>query len=71
VRPDALRLDRNGQISAVVARVRFAGARVELTAQPDEGPPLVFSVDGRDAPDVGTRITIACDARAVLVYPPN
>jgi thiamine transport system ATP-binding protein len=71
VRPDALRLDTHGRISAVVTRARFAGARVEITAQPDAGPPLVVSVDARDAPVEGARITIACDARAVLLYPPN
>ena len=71
VRPDALRLDTNGQISAVVTRTRFAGAHVDVTAQPESGPPLVLSVDQHDAPDEGARITIACEARAVLVYPPN
>ena len=71
VRPDALQLDTNGQIAAVVTRARFAGARVDITAQPEAGPPLVVSVDARDAPAEGARITIACDARAVLVYPPN
>jgi thiamine transport system ATP-binding protein len=69
MRPDALQADTNGQISAVVTRTRFAGARVEVTAQPDDGPSLLFFVDARDAPDDGARITIACDARAVLVYP--
>jgi hypothetical protein len=32
---------------------------------------LVFFVDARDAPVDGARLTIACDASAVLVYPPN
>ena len=71
VRPDALRLDTNGQISAVVTCTRFAGAHVDVTRERESGPPLVLSVDQHDAPDEGARITIACDARAVLVYPPN
>jgi len=71
MRPDALRPDAKGQISAVVTRTRFAGARVEVSARPENGPMLVFFVDARDAPADGARLTIACDARRVLVYPPN
>jgi thiamine transport system ATP-binding protein len=71
MRPDALRPDTNGQISAVVTRTRFAGARVEVSARPESGPMLVFFVEARDAPVDGARLTIACDARGVLVYPPN
>ena len=69
LRPDAVRVDTNGQIRASVVRTRFAGAHVDLVAQPERGPELAVSVPTRDAPAPGARVALGFDPDALLVYP--
>jgi ABC-type Fe3+/spermidine/putrescine transport system ATPase subunit len=68
-RPDAARLEPGGPIGATVARATFAGTHVELTVTPDAGPDLVVSAPRESAPDAGTRVQLAVDGDALLVYP--
>ena len=69
VRPDAARVERGGPIGATVARVTFAGSRVELTVSPDSGPELTVASVPEDAPAIGARVDLSIDAGALLVYP--
>jgi hypothetical protein len=69
VRPDAARMEPGGPIGATVARATFAGTRVELTVAPDAGPDLTVAVPAEGAPPVSTRVDVAIDRDALLVYP--
>jgi thiamine transport system ATP-binding protein len=72
LRPDAVHLAKPGAmnpLAVVVERVQFAGTRVEITARPERGDALTFSVTARDAPDIGGHISVGIDPEAVLVYP--
>lgn len=67
LRPDAVHL--GGPIAARIEQVQFAGANVEITAQPARGEQLVFTVSARDAPDISGPVELGIDPDAVLVYP--
>jgi thiamine transport system ATP-binding protein len=69
LRPDAVRVDGNGQISATVVRTRFTGTDTQVTAQPEHGPLVTFPVSSRRAPAPGERVVLAFDPDALLVYP--
>jgi thiamine transport system ATP-binding protein len=69
VRPDAARIEPGGPIGATVSRATFAGTRVELTVTPDAGPDLTVAVEPDGAPALSTRVELAVDPGALLVYP--
>jgi thiamine transport system ATP-binding protein len=71
LRPDAVRMDTNGQIRAVVVRTHFDGAATDVVAQPETGPPLAFSVASRDAPAAGDALSLSFDSDALCWYPPD
>ena len=69
VRPDGARFDAAGPIHATIVRSMFSGARVELAAVSESGPPLTVVVAPRGAPVVGDRVRLSIDPDALLVYP--
>jgi thiamine transport system ATP-binding protein len=71
LRPDAVRMDGNGQIRAVAVNAHFDGAATDVVVQPESGPPLVFAVASRDAPAPGDALTLSFEPDALLWYPPN
>ena len=68
LRPDGARLDERGDLHATVARVHFAGTRVDVTVAPERGPELVVNVEPACAPSVGDHVGVAINREGLLVY---
>jgi thiamine transport system ATP-binding protein len=68
LRPDSARLDERGDVRGTVARVHFAGTRVDVTVAPEQGPELIVNVEPACAPSIGDHVRIAINRDGLLVY---
>lgn len=69
VRPEAVRVDPNGEPNGVVAAASFLGAISRVTVKLDDGVSIVSQVPRTMAPSVrlGDRVAVTIDATPVLV----
>jgi len=69
VRPDGVAVGPGGAVEGTVTRVRFAGARAELTVVPAAGPALRAAVVAAAAPPAGAVVGCGLGPDALLCYP--
>ena len=69
VRPDAVTVHPQGNVSGIVQRVTFAGDAVAVDITPERGPSLQLTLPERTGVAVGDAVRVAIDPDLLLVYP--
>jgi thiamine transport system ATP-binding protein len=69
VRPDAVTIDSNGNVSGIVQRLTFAGDTIQAEIAPERGPSLQVTLPATSSTAVGDAVRLAIDPELLLVYP--
>ncbi|WP_417242984.1 ABC transporter ATP-binding protein [Celeribacter sp.] len=68
VRPEHLRIVKNGRIKGTVAHVEWLGGDTNLLVNSDQGEPFTVRVFGQDATRVGADIALDFDDSAAFIF---
>jgi thiamine transport system ATP-binding protein len=69
VRPDGVRIDRDGPVTGVVTARTFRRDHFLLQVKVADGPPLEVAATGARVPEVGDAVRLAVDPDAVVPLP--